>query len=329
MTRKNVLCLLGVCMGVCQWVSAQPASKLQKITDFGLNPGNLNAYLYEPEDLKEKEAYPLVVALHGCSQSAKSLAVQSGWNHLADQYHFRVLYPETKRINNASKCFNWFRSADTDAQGGETASIKSMIDYVREHKSVDTERVFVYGLSAGAAMGVSLMANFPEKVTAGAIFAGGPYGSATTALEGLRTMSDPPDLTPESWAREVAGLHSPSQSYPKLILLHGLNDRVVNVRNTHELVDQWTALHHTDARPDGGTSSFAKNPLVQRSTFQDSKGQQVVILYLISEMGHALPIDPGKGPLQGGKKGRFTLDIDFFSTYYVAKDFGLIPQLEK
>ena len=50
----------------------------------------------------------------------------------------------------------------------------------------------------------------------------------------------------------------------------------------------------------------------------------VVSFYKINHLGHALAVDPGKHAKQGGQTGLFATDMDFFSTWYVARDFRLV-----
>src|SRR5690606_7496322 len=73
-------------------------SPMVKISDFGRNIGNLNMFVHSGAQ-KKIQNVPLVVVLHGCSQSAQKVAEQSGWNELADKYGFVVIYPEQKRSN--------------------------------------------------------------------------------------------------------------------------------------------------------------------------------------------------------------------------------------
>ncbi|RWK70554.1 MAG: hypothetical protein EOR50_33630, partial [Mesorhizobium sp.] len=70
--------------------------------DFGSNPGALRARIYVPDDLPE--AAPLVVVLHGCTQTAAGYDHGSGWSQLADQEGFALLFPEQQRANNANLC---------------------------------------------------------------------------------------------------------------------------------------------------------------------------------------------------------------------------------
>ena len=74
------------------------------VTSFGSNPGNLAMYSYAPALLPANA--PLVVVMHGCTQTASQYAAESGWNVLADQHQFYTVYPEQNSTNNSSKCFN-------------------------------------------------------------------------------------------------------------------------------------------------------------------------------------------------------------------------------
>ena len=294
-------------------------SDVIEIPDFGKNKGNLTMYLHVNNTIKTKKL-PLVVVLHGCSQNAQKVAEQSGWNKLADQYGFIVLYPEQKRANNMSNCFNWFNKKDIDPNNGESSSILEMIAFTKANYAIDSTRIFIYGLSAGAAMTVNLMANSPTTFNTGASFAGGAYGIAQTFLSASSAMSNPPAKSPEEWADLVPR----SDTYPRLIVGHGTKDNVVDFQNAQELIKQWTYLHQLDFKDGIPEPSFAQNKRITRTSYRDSLMNERVIFYELKNAGHALPVDPGDGNEQGGETGMFAEDYDFFSTYYVAKDFGLL-----
>ena len=94
-------------------------NELLKIKEFGSDPGNLEMYIHIPKSKSDSIKRPLIVALHGCTQDAESMARQSGWNKLADNFGFYVLYPQQKIINNPNACFNWFRKKDICKGMGE------------------------------------------------------------------------------------------------------------------------------------------------------------------------------------------------------------------
>lgn len=66
------------------------AAGLTQVTGFGTNPGSLSMYAYAPDTLAPG---PLVIALHGCTQSASDYYAHSGWPKFADRYGFALVLP--------------------------------------------------------------------------------------------------------------------------------------------------------------------------------------------------------------------------------------------
>jgi poly(hydroxyalkanoate) depolymerase family esterase len=109
-------------------------------------------YEYVPASLASGR--PLVVVLHGCTQMAADME-RAGWNVLADQHGFAVIYPEQQTANNSVRCFNWAGEYGDPANlvrgQGENASIISMIDNAIATHGSDPARVYIVGFSAGGA----------------------------------------------------------------------------------------------------------------------------------------------------------------------------------
>ena len=99
---------------------------LTPVTSFGTNPGNLAMYEYVPAALPASPA--VVVAMHGCTQTATAYYQNSGWPKYADRLGFVVVFPEQRTGNNANRCFTWFQPSDTTRGQGEALSIKQMVD---------------------------------------------------------------------------------------------------------------------------------------------------------------------------------------------------------
>ena len=78
---------------------------------FGSNPGALRMYGYVPDGLPAGR--PVVVALHGCTQSASDYFGHAGWPKHADRYRAALVFPEQTTANNPLPCFNWFTPDDT------------------------------------------------------------------------------------------------------------------------------------------------------------------------------------------------------------------------
>ena len=163
------------------------SGRLRRLDGLKANPGNLNAWFYKP-DQAAGGRLPLVVVLHGCTQTAAGYDQGSGWSELGSTHGFATLFPEQQRANNPNLCFNWFQPGDTRRAAGEASSIAEMIEVMVEKHGVDRERVYITGLSAGGAMTSVMLATYPEIFAGGAIIAGLPYGAASGVPEALQQM---------------------------------------------------------------------------------------------------------------------------------------------
>jgi poly(hydroxyalkanoate) depolymerase family esterase len=320
--KTFVLLLIAVWCSGSDYLIAQT---LKEADDFGENPGNLRMFYYQPASVSTaKPKTPLVVVLHGCTQSAGVIAAQTGWNKLADEYGFVVLYPQQKFINNPERCFCWYKRGDITKGKGEDESIIEMIDYMRAHFRTDSSRVFITGLSAGAIMSVVMMATYPETFNAGAIFAGGPYKATTSVFMAYPAMKGWVRKTPAKWGLKVKTQNRGYVgNYPRMIIYQGNKDPIVNRRNGFELVKQWTNLHHVDTVPLETTNHYAGITDIQRNTYGDKNNPEAVVYYKINRLGHAYLINPGHCINEGGKRGIFSKDKNYHATWWTALDFGL------
>ncbi|HCQ30357.1 MAG TPA: esterase [Flavobacteriales bacterium] len=293
------------------------------VSSFGANPGNLKMYVYKPSGGSSNK--PVVIVLHGCSQDASMISYETDWNKLAEQYKFYVIYAEQSTNNNSNACFNWFLTSDQEKNQGEVASIFNMYSFLKDNEPIDASNVYVTGFSAGAGMAVNVLACYPEVFRAGAIFAGVPYKAATNATEAFTAMNGGISKTAQEWGDLVRNADTTfTGTYPKIAIFHGINDNVVSVANAGELEKQWTNLHTINTS--GTVYNFDGNPDVSMTYHINTSNDTVVKKYLINNLMHAIPVDPdGTAPKKGGNTDMYTVDKNFFSTYWVAKFFNLIP----
>jgi poly(hydroxyalkanoate) depolymerase family esterase len=292
---------------------------LTAVASFGNNPGALKMFTYSPPGVGENA--PLVVALHGCTQTAADY-VKAGWNDLANTLKFHVIYPEQQTANSAMRCFNWYELGDIKRGAGEALSIKQMVDAMKAQYAIDSDRVFVTGLSAGGAMTAVMLAAYPDVFAGGAILAGIPYSCATNSLDMSKCMSPGVDKTPSAWGDLVRAAMPAGYAgrLPKVSVWHGTGDAVVKPVNTKELVDQWTNVHGIDATADA-TSTVSG---ATRTEYRSAGGATLVETYSIPNMGHGTPVDPGFAPAGGcGAAGSYILDVNLCSTYQIGLFFGL------
>ena len=291
---------------------AEGPGRLSRLSDFGANPGALSAWIYVPADLPA--GAPLVVVLHGCTQSAAGYDRGSGWSRLADEGGFALLFPEQARANNPNTCFNWFVPGDTLRGGGEVASILAMITQVAARHDIDPARVFVTGLSAGGAMTTVLLAAAPDVFAGGAIVAGLPSGIASTVPEAFERMRGQGLPDAATLQRRLRSASQHDGRWPTLSIWHGDADRTVNASNADAIIDQWRGVHGVSAAP---TRTEALG-VHQRRTWTDAAGREVIECVTLSGMGHGTPIGGGDGVA-----APYMLYVGVSSSRHIARFWGL------
>jgi poly(hydroxyalkanoate) depolymerase family esterase len=203
------------------------------------NTAGTRAYkLYIPKNYTDT-CVPLVVMLHGCTQNPDDFAAGTRMNELADQHGFLVVYPAQSATANGSNCWNWFNAKDQKRDRGEPSLIAGITREVALTYRVDEQRIFVAGLSAGAAMAVILGATYPELFAAVGAHSGLPYGaahdmpSAFAAMHGNSgSFSNIPSVISRNSKRCTAMTHS-----IPTIVFHGDHDTTVTASNGFEIVD--------------------------------------------------------------------------------------------
>ncbi|HYW62359.1 MAG TPA: PHB depolymerase family esterase [Bradyrhizobium sp.] len=312
-----------------RWPSAlgqgPAASRLVETTGFGSNPGNLRMFSYHPADQRARQRLPLVVILHGCTQTAADYDLGTGWSVLAERYGFAVLAPQQKSSNNANGCFNWFQPEDIARGHGEALSIRQMIArMVRDH-SIDPTEIFITGLSAGGAMAAVMLATYPEVFAGGAIIAGLPYGIAGNLQQALTGMYQAPPRSARDLGDLVRNVSPHKGPWPKLSVWHGSADKTVNPANADEIVKQWLDLHRLPPEP-MAQSLVDGYP---RAVWWNADGETVVESYTITDMAHGTPLGLADGEERYGAEGAFMIEAGISSSYHIAGFFGLtdrVPQ---
>ena len=294
------------------------SSRLTRTVGFGSNPGALAMFSYVPSGLDGSP--PLVVVLHGCTQTAAAYDHGSGWSALAERCGFAVLYPEQTPANNPKTCFNWFQPADTTRGLGEVLSIRQMIAKLVFGAGINSRRIFITGLSAGGAMAAAMLATYPEIFAGGAMIAGLPYRAAGTVREAFDAMFKGRKRSAQQWGDLVRSASSHRGPWPVVSIWQGLADTTVIPMNADELVKQWQNVHRLDGVP----AKVETSGRLRRQMWCEPGGKPVIEKYSISGMGHGAPLDARHGAPGRGNAGAFMLDVGISSTYQCALSWGLI-----
>lgn len=293
--------------------------RLQPFTASGSNPGRLNAWIHVPENVGR--GAPLVVVLHGCTQSANGYDESAGWSRLADRFGFIVLYPEQQHANNPNLCFNWFSSADVRRGQGEALSIRQMVTAVQARHQCDAGRVFVNGLSAGGAMAAAMLASYPDVFAAGAVIAGLPFAVAGTVPQAFDRMRGHGGPGANELAQLVRNASAHQGPWPRLSIWHGSADPTVDRVNAEALLNQWRPLHGVAVEP-SHTDTVGGYP---HRVWRDTIGRAVIEEYSVTGLGHGTPLDV-LGSDHREAASPFMLDASISSTRLIASFWGIVPE---
>jgi poly(hydroxyalkanoate) depolymerase family esterase len=228
---------------------------------------------------------PLVVMLHGCTQSADAFANATRMNMLAEERQCFVLYPEQTHAANRSRCWNWFKRADQLRGHGEAAILAGMTQEVMRRYRIDPDRVYVAGLSAGGAMAAVLGTAYPEIYAAVGVHSGLACGSAHDLPSALAAMRGMPQPQPGADSGPEA---APQAPVVPTIVFHGDRDRTVHPRNGEHLVSR--SLAQSSASEAAASIECARVPgghAYTRSVHRDAAGRVVLEYWRVHGGGHA------------------------------------------
>ncbi len=212
---------------------------------------------------------PLVVMLHGCTQTAADFATGTRMNEVAEAHGAYVLYPVQVPSANAQRCWNWFNPADQARDGGEAALIAGMTRAVMEAHQIDASRVFVAGLSAGGAQAAILAATYPELFAAAGIHSGLACGAARDVTSAFQAMRQ--------------GHAGQGRHRTRTIVFHGDRDSTVSPRNADAVANQVEADGPVQTEQGVSAGGLGYTRTVQR----DRIGRPVLERWLVHKAGHA------------------------------------------
>ena len=218
---------------------------------------------------------PLIVMLHGCTQSPDDFAAGTRMNFLAEEQNCFVVYPEQPSGANQAKCWNWFRTGDQQRGGGEPSLIAGITRQIMREHAIDPKRVYVAGLSAGGAAAAIMAATYGDLYAAVGIHSGLACGAASDLPSAFTAMRQ--GGGPETSVK--AGSPVPT------IVFHGDRDTTVHPDNGDRILERSTKAASSATKvlrgrvPDGHAYT--------RTIVADRSGRVIAEHWNVHGAGHA------------------------------------------
>jgi poly(hydroxyalkanoate) depolymerase family esterase len=284
--------------------------------------GTRNYVLWVPSGFQNQDKrnpVPLLMMLHGCMQTPQDLAAISGMNQVADKNNFLVVYPDQTKEANPLRCWIWFDPKHQARDSGEPSILAAIVKQVAATYNIDARRVYVAGISAGAAMAVVMGATYPDVFHGIGVNSGLAFKAGSDLQSGLAAMKqggpDPKQLGFEAFKsmRESWGDHPPrDKRRMPVIVFHGAADPYLNPINADQVIGQWARTN--DYLDDGKDNDSVKAQPAKtiegsvpaghsytKSAYNDSAGRLLLEKWIVKGLGHSWSGSPAAAPFADPK----------------------------
>jgi poly(hydroxyalkanoate) depolymerase family esterase len=239
--------------------------------------GRRDYKLYIPA-VYDGQPLPLIVMLHGCTQSPDDFAAGTRMNAVAEQHGCFVVYPAQPSSANLHKCWNWFNPQDQQRDHGEPALIAGITRKIMQDYTIDDRRVYVAGLSAGGAAAAVMGMAYPDLYAAVGVHSGLACGAATDMQSAFAAMRD----------GKAAPIRATTGPVVPTIVFHGDRDKTVNPSNGDQVIAQSKSGMPLGATVAAVTESGSGGGLsYDCTTHTDRSGETVFEQWVIHGASHA------------------------------------------
>jgi polyhydroxybutyrate depolymerase len=210
--------------------------------------------LHLPIDYNADNTYPLLFSLHGATSNGFQQEMLSGFNHIADQEHFIMVYPNGIGAT-------W--SISTTSEIDDVGFISALLDTLDSQYNINLNMVYASGMSMGGFMCYRLACELSDRI------------SAIASVAGLHTFfpCNPPKPVP-------------------ILQIHGTEDPVVPYTGVPATISQWTG--HDGCPQDPVIADFPDinhedNSTVRSYYYGPCNDSTEVILYSVIYGEHSWP----------------------------------------
>ena len=247
------------------------------------NPAGSRAYKVYIPSRYHGRAVPLVVMLHGGTQTPDDFAAGTRMNLIAEEETCLVVYPAQPSHANPAKCWNWFRPNDQRRDRGEPSLIAGITRQVMHDYSVDPLRVYVGGLSAGAAAAAVMGATYPDLYAAIAVHSGLACGAADDLISAFAAMRQGGSRYSSASGEATAFLKT-GHRVPTIVF-HGDRDTIVHPRNADHVISRSLRTSNLQKKVDRGRVPGGHAYTCTIHT--DANGRAMLEQWCIHGAGHA------------------------------------------
>ena len=287
-----ILAILGL-LALIALIVAVVFSQLDKTNGKIVSSGQNRTYLlHVPASVDPAKPMPLVISIHGFAEWPAHQMRISGWNDLADEYGFLVVYPSGTGFPRRWRAGG--QAVDSGDPMLDVIFISDLIDELEREYNIDPARVYANGLSNGGGMSYLLGCKLSERIAA--------VGSVSGAYVFPLADCKPSRLVP-------------------MIAFHGTADPIVPYQGgpsrdfnlPFPVIPEWMAARAELNGCAGAPSALPGSGEASGVRYSSCAQGADVVFYSIQGGGHAWP---GGEPMPKWIVGHTTQDINATRTMW-------------
>lgn len=266
------------------------SDQLRLESDFPGKPTAAIMYTYVPSTFKKGN--PVIVALHHCAGTGPGYFHEyADWPKMADKKGFLMIFPSSP--GGTGNCWDVSSKASLEHNGGgDSQTIAEMLKFAIKKYSC-SDKAYLVGHSSGAMLTQVMATTYPDLFVAAAAYSGVPSGCfSTQKAKGADWNSTCAGGTLNEslqyWVQQARNMYPGYKGqYPRMMLVHGDQDAVINFNNHREAVKQWCGLH--DLNPE---TPDKKYPLPSQPNYEISVYGSSAVMAISA--GHVTHDNPAK-----------------------------------
>jgi len=282
----SLLAVVAVAVALCAFFLYTPEPELPQLSGT-LSKGSMEVAgversyrSYVPKGLPK--GAPLVLVMHGSGEGPQAIRVGTGYGfeRLADQHGFAVVYPKSFGFD-WNDCSSIGNTAVDGVRADDAGFLAALVDKLIGEIGVDPQRVFAAGVSNGGSMALRLALEHPKR-----------YRAVAAALANVPAPQNfqcqPVAQTPS--AMILNGTEDPLVPYVGgEVNLLGLFYKGGQVISSTASAQYLADRNRIAGKPQVSLTKTAQGTRVEHARWQAADGRTEVELVTLHGAGHGLP----------------------------------------
>lgn len=244
--------------------------------------------LHLPSGFRQTGRYPLLMVLHGCRQTENDIRHVSGFDRIADEQGFVVVYPFVTSYTGLRNrnCWGWWFKNEIHRGAGEVEDLWQIVEEICRDYPIERERIHVTGLSSGGGMAVAMMVSHARRIASGAVVAGVPFGESAGAVKMLRVA--------RAWFRPIREISrameramGDERRLVPIFIVHSDGDETVPLQAAMNIRESWRdCFHLPKGQPSHRSAGTTQGTRWECCDYPDADGRSVIETLFIAGKGH-------------------------------------------